>query len=238
MPSARCSNPASTASSLTRAVSRPAGSVSPTSHRLADRDRDGAEGLRDLRAVPAPGRPVAIRLDVKRQDRMAGRAGEPHRARLRDARRTARAVDRERRRPPCRASSRRSCTSARAAAARRRAARGAEAEAVHDAARSTRRRSSGWSSRRCRGRGSRGGRQRCGRARARGSAAARTATIASQMLGADPPASGRSPHERPMSGDAAAAIAAALRRCGRASTEGLHALVLRALRRLRAAPSR
>ena len=75
-------------------------------HRLADGDRRRAERLRDLRAVPAPRRPVAVRLDVKRQDRVAGRAGQPDGARLRDARRAARAVDRERRRrarPPARA---------------------------------------------------------------------------------------------------------------------------------------
>ena len=43
-------------------------------------------------------RPVAIGLEVKRQHRIAGRLREPHGARLRDAGRTARAVERERRR--------------------------------------------------------------------------------------------------------------------------------------------
>ena len=116
----------------------------PDRQRLADRQRDRAERLRNLRAVPAPGRPVAIRLDVKRQDRMPGRAGEPDGAGLRDARRAARAVDGERDRPPVRRG--------RAAAARARATppRDVEPRAVpkpkrcDDAARSTRRRSSGW----------------------------------------------------------------------------------------------
>ena len=89
---------------------------------------DRAERLRDLRAVPAPHGPEAICLDVKRQDRMAGGAGQPHRAGLRDPRGTARAVDRERRgRPPAIELAAQLHERARAAA-RRRSARRAVAE--------------------------------------------------------------------------------------------------------------
>src|SRR5256885_1682443 len=54
--------------------------------RLADGERDGREGLRDLRAVPALQRPVTAGFEVERQHRIAGGLGEPDRARLRDAR--------------------------------------------------------------------------------------------------------------------------------------------------------
>ncbi len=87
--------------------------ASGTADRRPNRNGDRGERPRDLGAIPARRLPEAIRFDVKRQDRMAGRARQPHRAGLRDARRPARAVDREPAGRPA-ARSRRSCTSARA----------------------------------------------------------------------------------------------------------------------------
>ena len=109
----------------------------------ANHDGDRGERPRDLGAIPARRLPEAIRFDVKRQDRMAGRAREPHRAGLRDARRPARPVDRERDRPAGGQIAPQLHERARRAA-RRRAARRAEAEARRGSRRSTRRRSSGW----------------------------------------------------------------------------------------------
>ena len=63
--------------------------------RRADRDADLAARLRHLVAIPALRGPERRRLDVKRQDRLPRRAREPRRARLRDARGPARAIDSE-----------------------------------------------------------------------------------------------------------------------------------------------
>src|ERR1043165_3107478 len=51
--------------------------------RLAHRQRDGAERLGDLRAVPAARRPGVRRLEVEREERVAGGRCQPDRARWR-----------------------------------------------------------------------------------------------------------------------------------------------------------
>jgi hypothetical protein len=63
--------------------------------RLADHESDRRARLRNLGAVPAVQRPVPIGLEMKRQHWIARRLRQPHRARLRHARRSARPVDRE-----------------------------------------------------------------------------------------------------------------------------------------------
>jgi hypothetical protein len=67
--------------------------------RFTDADRNGRKRLRDLRAVPASKRPRPIGLAVERQHGVARRLRQPYGAGLRDARGTARPVDRESRRP-------------------------------------------------------------------------------------------------------------------------------------------
>src|SRR5436190_8655444 len=100
--------------------------------RLADGNADGAERLRHLRPVPALHRPEAIGLDVKRQQRLAGCAGQEHRPCLRHARRAARAVDGEGGRTAAGEIAPQLHQGPRAAA-RRRAARRAVAEPADDA---------------------------------------------------------------------------------------------------------
>ena len=91
---------------------------------------DRAERLGDHRSVPAPRGPAAIGLEVERQHRVAGRAGQPDGARLRGSRRTARAVDGERRDAAGRELAAQLHERARAAA-RRRSPGGAKPEPRH-----------------------------------------------------------------------------------------------------------
>ena len=97
--------------------------------RFADGDRHVAPRLRHLVPIPAVHRPETARLDVKREERIAGRAGEPHGARLNDACRTARTVDAEGRRMAVRHVVAQLDESARAAS-RRGPARGAVPESA------------------------------------------------------------------------------------------------------------
>ena len=63
--------------------------------RLAKHDGHVTRRLRNLSLVPAPRRPEAIGLEVKRKDRLTSRAGQPSGTRLRHPRRAARTVHRE-----------------------------------------------------------------------------------------------------------------------------------------------
>ena len=99
--------------------------------RLADDQRHRRERLRDLRAVPALQRPVPVRLDVIRQDRLPRRPREEHGARLDHARRAPRPVDGEGGRTPHREVPSQLHERARTAS-RRGAARRPEAEPVQD----------------------------------------------------------------------------------------------------------
>src|SRR5262245_7835696 len=67
---------------------------------IVDRQSYRAERFRDLSPVPAADRPRSARLGVERQERAAGRAGEPDGARLGDPGGAARAVQRNPRRMP------------------------------------------------------------------------------------------------------------------------------------------
>ena len=117
--------------------------ASGTDHRLPIATATVAKGLGIWVRSQLGASQKRLRFDVKRQDRMAGRARQPHGTGLRDARRPARPVHREPDRParrPDRAASGparapRRATSIRAPF-RSRSARGSR--------RSTRRRSSGW----------------------------------------------------------------------------------------------
>ena len=62
-------------------------------NRLAKHHSHRAERLGHLRPVPAVHRPEAVRFEVKRQDRLPGRPGQPGGANLRHPGRPARAVD-------------------------------------------------------------------------------------------------------------------------------------------------
>ena len=124
---------ASRASRSRQAASRPASSRGGGDDvGLADHDRHRRARLRHLRAVPAPRGPGRRRLDVERHDRDAGDLRQEHRARLGDARRPARSVEREPGGVPLRHRPAQLDERARAAA-RRRPAGGAVAEAVDHA---------------------------------------------------------------------------------------------------------
>ena len=125
----RCSDASRSIRSM-RLRSTVSGSVSWHHERLADRNRHVRERLRNHPAIPAPRRPVPAGLDVKRQDRMAGRAGEPHGAGLGDPCRAARPIDREGGRVP-RSQLPPHLHQRAAAAARRRSAGGPEPEPRH-----------------------------------------------------------------------------------------------------------
>src|SRR5438270_2126900 len=100
--------------------------------RLADRDRDRRERLRNLRAIPAVHRPAAIGFDMERHHRIAGRLRQPYRAGLCDARGAARSVHGERSGPAGRHVARQ-LQQRPACAARGRPARRPVAEALDDA---------------------------------------------------------------------------------------------------------
>ena len=136
--------------------------------------------------------------------------GQPDRAGLRDARRPARAVDRERRRTaarPCRA---RSCASARAPPRDVDPRAALIAEPAHDPRDPLAVEILAGDRRRCRDRGSRAWRRESGRARTPGSAGGRRARRASKMLGAATRASGRCRRAPRRAACRCAAIAAAL----------------------------
>src|SRR6185312_8555711 len=100
--------------------------------RFADHERDGRERLGNLRLVPAVHGPVPAGFEMKRQHGIAGRLRQPHRTGMRDARRAARAVERESRRL-ARFHVAHHLNQRPAAAARRGAARGAVSEPPDDA---------------------------------------------------------------------------------------------------------
>src|SRR5438094_8518473 len=100
--------------------------------RLADRDRDRRERLRNLRAIPAVHRPAAIGLDMERHHRIAGRLRQPDGAGLCEPRGAARSVHGERSGPAGRHVARQ-LQQRPACAARGRPARRAVAEALDDA---------------------------------------------------------------------------------------------------------